>query len=140
VADRDHLTSPNLGGLDRFAAELERVEKPWGYELIWSKTASYAGKILFVKAGESLSLQFHKVKDEAWYVLSGRAELELGGPGERVLNTEVIAGGAAFHFPPGTVHRLTAVEDTTIIEVSTPELDDVVRLEDRYGRKGTSDA
>jgi mannose-6-phosphate isomerase len=140
VADRDHLTSPNLGGLDRFAAELERVEKPWGYELIWSKTDSYAGKILFVKAGESLSLQFHKVKDEAWYVLSGRAELELGGPGERVLNTEVIAGGAAFHFPPGTVHRLTAVEDTTIIEVSTPELDDVVRLEDRYGRKGTSDA
>ena len=140
MADRDHLTSPNLGGLDRFAAELERVEKPWGYELIWSKTASYAGKILFVKAGESLSLQFHKVKDEAWYVLSGRAELELGGPGERVLNTEVIAGGAAFHFPPGTVHRLTAVEDTTIIEVSTPELDDVVRLEDRYGRKGTSDA
>jgi mannose-6-phosphate isomerase len=140
VADRDHLTSPNLGGLDRFAAELERVEKPWGYELIWSKTDSYAGKILFVKAGESLSLQFHKVKDEAWYVLSGRAELELGGPGERVLNTEVIAGGAAFHFPPGTVHRLTAVEDTTIIEVSTPQLDDVVRLEDRYGRKGTSDA
>ena len=140
MADRDHLTSPNLGGLDRFAAELERVEKPWGYELIWSKTDSYAGKILFVKAGESLSLQFHKVKDEAWYVLSGRAELELGGPGERVLNTEVIAGGAAFHFPPGTVHRLTAVEDTTIIEVSTPELDDVVRLEDRYGRKGTSDA
>jgi mannose-6-phosphate isomerase len=140
VADRDHLTSPNLGGLDRFAAELERVEKPWGYELIWSKTDSYAGKILFVKAGESLSLQFHKVKDEAWYVLSGRAELELGGPGERVLNTEVIAGGAAFHFPPGTVHRLTAVEDTTIIEVSTPELDDVVRLEDRYGRKGRSDA
>jgi mannose-6-phosphate isomerase len=140
VADRDHLTSPNLGGLDRFAAELERVEKPWGYELIWSKTDSYAGKILFVKAGESLSLQFHKVKDEAWYVLSGRAELELGGPGERVLNTEVIAGGAAFHFPPGTVHRLTAVEDTTIIEVSTPELHDVVRLEDRYGRKGTSDA
>jgi mannose-6-phosphate isomerase len=140
VADRDHLTSPNLGGLDRFAAELERVEKPWGYELIWSKTDSYAGKILFVKAGESLSLQFHKVKDEAWYVLSGRAELELGGPGERVLNTEVIAGGAAFHFPPGTVHRLTAVEDTTIIEVSTPELDDVVRLEDRYGREGKNDA
>jgi mannose-6-phosphate isomerase len=139
VADRDHLTSPNLGGLDRFATEPERVEKPWGHELIWSKTDIFAGKILFIKAGESLSLQFHKVKDEAWYVLSGRAELELGGPGERVLNTEVIAGGAAFHFPPGTVHRLTAVEDTTIVEVSTPELDDVVRLEDRYGRKGTSD-
>lgn len=137
---RNHLTSPNLGGLDRFAAEPKRVQKPWGHELIWSKTDRYAGKILFVKAGESLSLQFHKVKDEAWYVLSGRAELELGAPGERVLNREIVAAGAAFHFPPGTVHRLTAVEDTTILEVSTPQLEDVVRLEDRYGRKGTSDA
>jgi mannose-6-phosphate isomerase len=125
---RNHLTSPNLGGLDRFAAEPERVEKPWGHELIWSKTDRYAGKILFVKAGESLSLQFHKVKDEAWYVLAGRAELELGAPGERVLNREIVAAGAAFHFPPGTVHRLTAVEDTTILEVSTPQLEDVVGL------------
>jgi mannose-6-phosphate isomerase len=140
MAGRDHLTSPNLGGLDRFAAEPEKVEKPWGHELIWSKTDRYAGKILFVKAGESLSLQFHKVKDEAWYILSGRAELELGGPGESILNSEVVAAGAAFHFPPGTVHRVTAVEDTTIFEVSTPELEDVVRLEDRYGRKGTSEA
>ena len=140
MAGRDHLTSPNLGGLDRFAAEPEKVEKPWGHELIWSKTDRYAGKILFVKAGESLSLQFHKVKDEAWYILSGRAELELGGPGESILDSEVVAAGAAFHFPPGTVHRVTAVEDTTIFEVSTPELEDVVRLEDRYGRKGTSEA
>ena len=140
MGGRDHLTSPNLGGLDRFAAEPEKVEKPWGHELIWSRTDRYAGKILFVKAGESLSLQFHKVKDEAWYVLSGRAELELGAPGERVLNREIVAAGAAFHFPPGTVHRLTAVEDTKILEVSTPQLEDVVRLEDRYGRKGTSDA
>jgi mannose-6-phosphate isomerase len=140
MAGRDHLTSPNLGGLDRFATELEKVEKPWGYELIWAKTERYAGKILFVRAGESLSLQFHNVKDEAWYVLSGRAELELGGPGERVLNTEIIRGGSAFHFPPGTVHRLTAVEDTTIVEVSTPQLDDVVRLEDRYGRERRTEA
>jgi mannose-6-phosphate isomerase len=140
MAGRDHLTSPNLGGLDRFAAEPEKVEKPWGYELIWSKTDRYAGKILFVKAGEALSLQFHNVKDEAWYILSGRAELELGAPGEGLLNSEVVAAGAAFHFPPGTVHRVTAVEDTTIFEVSTPELEDVVRLEDRYGRKGTSEA
>jgi mannose-6-phosphate isomerase len=137
VARRDHLTSPNLGGLDRFAAEPERVQKPWGYELIWAKTERYAGKILFVRAGESLSLQFHKVKEESWYVLSGRVELELGAPGERVLNSEVVGAGAAFHFPPGTVHRITAVEDTTILEVSTPELDDVVRLEDRYGREET---
>jgi mannose-6-phosphate isomerase len=134
VAGHDHLTSPNLGGLDRFSTEPEKVDKPWGYELVWAKTERYAGKILFVKAGESLSLQFHNVKDEAWYVLSGRAEVELGGVGERVLNTEVVGPASAFHFPPGTVHRVTAVEDTTILEASTPELDDVVRLEDRYGR------
>jgi len=128
------LTSPNLGGLEKFVFEPEKVEKPWGHELIWSKTDGYAGKILFVRAGESLSLQFHKEKDEAWYVLEGRAKLELGAPGERMLNSEVVAAGAAFHFPPGTVHRLTAVDDATIIEVSTPQLEDVVRLEDRYGR------
>ncbi|MDQ2982148.1 MAG: cupin domain-containing protein [Actinomycetota bacterium] len=104
--------------------------------MIWAVADNYAGKILFVKAGESLSLQFHNVKDEAWYVLEGRAKLELGAAGERMLNNEVIGPGAAFHFPPGTVHRLTAVEDTTILEVSTPQLDDVVRLEDRYGRTG----
>jgi mannose-6-phosphate isomerase-like protein (cupin superfamily) len=130
------LTSPNLGGLDKFASEPEKVDKPWGHEVIWAVSDSYAGKILFVKAGESISLQFHNVKDEAWYVLEGRAKLELGAAGERMLNNEVIGPGAAFRFPPGTVHRLTAVEDTTIVEVSTPQLDDVVRLEDRYGRAG----
>jgi mannose-6-phosphate isomerase len=140
VARHDHLTSPNLGGLDRFATEPERVDKPWGHELVWARTDRYAGKILFVKAGHSLSLQFHKVKDEAWYVLSGRAKLELGAMGERMLNNEIVGPGAAFHFQPGTVHRLTAVEDTTILEVSTPQLDDVVRLEDRYGREATSEA
>lgn len=134
MAGHDHLTSPNLGGLEKFAAEPEKVEKPWGHELVWSKTDRYAGKILFVKAGQALSLQFHKVKDEAWYVLSGRAKLELGAPGERMLNSEVVGPGAAFHLPAGTVHRLTAVDDTTIVEVSTPQLEDVVRLEDRYGR------
>jgi mannose-6-phosphate isomerase-like protein (cupin superfamily) len=131
---RDHLTSPNLGGLDRFATEPEKVDKPWGHELIWAVSDDFAGKILFVKAGESLSLQFHNVKDEAWYVLEGKAQLEMGDPGERILSTEVIGPGAAFRIRPGTVHRLTAVEDTSIVEVSTPQLDDVVRLEDRYGR------
>jgi mannose-6-phosphate isomerase-like protein (cupin superfamily) len=134
VPGHDHLTSPNLGGVDRFANEPEKVEKPWGYELIFAVTDRYAGKLLHVKAGESLSLQFHKVKDEAWYVLEGRAEVELGAPGERILASEVVGPGAAFRFEPGTVHRVKALEDTTILEVSTPELDDVVRLEDRYGR------
>ena len=132
------LDSPNIDGLDRWAFEARKVEKPWGWELIWAQTERYVGKILFVRAGQSLSLQFHNVKDEAWYVESGRAQLELGETGQSILNTEVIAAGAAFHFAPGTVHRVTALEDTTIVEVSTPELDDVVRLEDRYGREGTS--
>ena len=92
-----------------------------------------------VRAGQALSLQFHREKDESWYVESGRAKLELGAVGDAVLKTEVIAAGASFHFPPGTVHRVTALEDTTILEVSTPHLDDVVRLEDAYGRAGTTE-
>ena len=132
------LDSPNIEGLDAWAYEPRRVEKPWGYELIWAHADEYVGKVLFVKAGESLSLQFHKEKDESWLVQSGRAKLELGSAGDAMLEQEVIGAGAAFRFRPGTVHRVTALEDTTILEVSTPHLDDVVRLEDRYGREGTS--
>src|ERR671936_754508 len=132
------VDSPNLEGLDAWAVEPRRVDKPWGYELIWAVTDAYAGKLLFVKAGESLSLQFHREKDESWLVQSGRAKLELGSAGDAILKEEVIGPGASFRFPPGTVHRVTALEDTTILEVSTPELDDVVRLEDRYGREGTA--
>jgi mannose-6-phosphate isomerase len=132
------VDSPNLGGLDAWAVEPRKVEKPWGYELIWAETEHYVGKVLFVKAGESLSLQFHRIKDESWLVQGGRAKLELGSAGDAMLKEEVIAAGATFRFRPGTVHRVTALEDTTIIEVSTNHLDDVVRLEDRYGRAGTS--
>jgi mannose-6-phosphate isomerase len=132
------VDSPNYGSLDRFAFEPRRVEKPWGWELIWADAEAYAGKILFVRAGESLSLQFHREKDESWRVESGRARLELGEAGQEALDEEVVTAGACFHFAPGTVHRITALEDTTILEVSTPQLDDVVRLEDRYGREGTS--
>jgi mannose-6-phosphate isomerase-like protein (cupin superfamily) len=134
------LDSPNYGSLDRFAFDPRRVEKPWGWELIWAHADAYVGKILFVKEGESLSLQFHREKDESWYVQSGRARLELGEAGQEALDEEVVTAGACFHFRPGTVHRVTALEDTTILEVSTPHLDDVVRLEDRYGREGTSNA
>ncbi len=132
------MDSPNLETLDRWAVDVRRVDKPWGYELIWALTDAYCGKVLFVKAGHSLSLQFHREKDESWLVQAGRAKLELGDAGETVLLEEVIGPGAAFHYRPGTVHRVTAIEDTTILEVSTPQLDDVVRLEDAYGRKGTS--
>jgi mannose-6-phosphate isomerase len=132
------IDSRNLGTLDRWAFDARRVEKPWGHELIWALTDRYCGKLLFIRSGHSLSLQFHNEKDEAWLVQNGRAKLELGSAGESVLNEEVIGPGAAFHFAPGTVHRVTALEDTTILEVSTPQLDDVVRLEDAYGREGTS--
>ena len=107
--------------------------------MIWAETDRYVGKILFVAAGQSLSLQYHERKDESWYVQAGRAKLELGTSGEAVLNEVVIGPGEAFHYPPGTVHRVTSLEDTTILEVSTPDLDDVVRLADAYGREGTSE-
>jgi mannose-6-phosphate isomerase len=131
--------SGNLEGLDRWAFAPRRVEKPWGWELIWAHAEQYVGKVLFVRAGHSLSLQFHRAKDESWYVESGRAELELGEVGDAILKREVVTPGACFRYRPGTVHRVTALEDTTILEVSTPHLDDVVRLEDRYGREGTSE-
>jgi mannose-6-phosphate isomerase len=133
------VDSSNFEGGDHWRFEPRRVEKPWGWELIWAHAGAYVGKVLFVRAGQALSLQFHREKDESWYVESGRAKLELGAVGDAVLKTEVIAAGASFHFPPGTVHRVTALEDTTILEVSTPHLDDVVRLEDAYGRAGTTE-
>jgi mannose-6-phosphate isomerase len=132
------IDSPNIDSLDRWGFEVRKVEKPWGHELIWALSETYCGKVLFVKAGAALSLQFHKEKDESWLVQSGRARLELGEVGQKVLNEEVISAGSAFRYRPGTVHRVTAIEDTTILEVSTPHLDDVVRLEDLYGREGTS--
>jgi mannose-6-phosphate isomerase-like protein (cupin superfamily) len=110
-----------------------RVDKPWGYELIWALTEEYVGKVLFIRAGQALSLQYHERKDESWLVQSGRATLELGEVGGPLAAIE-IGPGDCFRYRPGTVHRVTAIEDTTIIEVSTPQLEDVVRLEDRYGR------
>ena len=121
-----------------YSATPRKVEKPWGWELVWAEAEDYVGKLLFVRAGESLSLQYHEVKDESWLVQEGRAMLELGDVGGE-LETFEIAEGDAFRFRPRTVHRVTAVEDTLVIEVSTPELADVVRLDDRYGRAGTSE-
>jgi mannose-6-phosphate isomerase-like protein (cupin superfamily) len=119
--------------------EPRRVEKPWGWELIWALTDRYCGKLLFVRAGESLSLQYHETKDESWYVQEGRAELELSSVGGDAREVVAMGAGDCFHFRPGTVHRVCALEDTLVIEVSTPEIDDVVRLEDAYGREGTSE-
>jgi mannose-6-phosphate isomerase len=114
-----------------------RVDKPWGWELVWAEADEYVGKLLFIRAGESLSLQYHERKDESWLVQEGRARLELGEVGGALEELEIVPG-EAFRFRPRTVHRVTALEDTLVIEVSTPHLDDVVRLEDRYGREGTS--
>ena len=122
---------------NRYSVSPRKVEKPWGWELVWAETDAYVGKLLFVRAGESLSLQYHELKDESWLVQEGRARLELGDVGGELEAIE-IAPGDAFHFRPRTVHRVTALEDALVIEVSTTQLDDVVRLEDRYGREGTS--
>jgi mannose-6-phosphate isomerase-like protein (cupin superfamily) len=112
-----------------------RVEKPWGYELHWAKTDRYVGKVLHVNAGHALSLQYHNRKDETMYLYSGRMVLETEQNGQLV-KREMQPGDSA-HITPKTVHRITAIDDCDVLEVSTPEIDDVVRLEDRYGRKGT---
>ena len=110
-----------------------RVEKPWGHELIWARTDRYAGKILHVTAGQVLSLQFHRQKDETMHVLAGelilRTQVE-GGP----LVARPFRAGESFHIPAGLIHQIEAVVDSDVLEASTPELDDLVRVTDRYGR------
>lgn len=115
------------------------VDKPWGGEEIFAHTDRYVGKILTVRAGHALSVQYHVNKDETMRVLDGRCELHLGRePGSRELEVLTMEPGTAVHIRPGVIHRLVALTDVRILEVSTPELDDVVRLDDRYGRTGTS--
>lgn len=109
-----------------------RVDKPWGYELIWAHTERYVGKILHINKGESLSYQYHRVKDESIHLVRGAMELEVEDRGERAKIG--LKPGDCFHITPGMRHRMVALEDCDVLEVSTPELDDVVRLEDRYGR------
>src|SRR5688572_21170754 len=110
-----------------------RVEKPWGYEIIWAHTDRYVGKILHVRAGHALSLQYHEHKDETIYLLSGELKFYVGSSAEG-LQEVTLNQGESYHVTTGTVHRMVAVTDVDILEASTPELDDVVRLEDRYGR------
>ena len=117
----------------------ERVEKPWGYELIWAKTERYVGKVIHIDAGQALSLQYHERKDETIHVLRGVLQFVVG-PSAEQLQTITMNEGESYHVTPRLVHRMVAVTDVDILEASTPELTDVVRLEDRYGRAGTSDA
>lgn len=118
------------------SSEPQRVSKPWGYELIFAKTGRYVGKILHINRGESLSLQYHEMKEETLFVVAGELKLTVEHEGDR--RELPLRAGQAFHIPPRMIHRMEAMEDTDVAEVSTPELDDVVRLEDRYGRAGTS--
>lgn len=118
---------------DQWASPQQRVAKPWGYEIRWARTDAYAGKILFVEAGHSLSLQLHREKDESSYLLSGKLLLRCG-PSESELQESTLLPGESWRSEPGVVHSIEALEDSTVIEVSTPHLDDVVRLRDRYGR------
>ena len=122
----NHLTSDNG----------QFVAKPWGSELIWAKTPKYVGKVLVIKAGQSLSLQYHHKKEETLFLESGEVKLE-AGLDEKSLEKVDFQQNEAFHVAPGTVHRLTAIKDSRVFEVSTPELEDVVRLKDNYGRAGT---
>jgi mannose-6-phosphate isomerase len=119
--------------------DIKRVEKPWGYELIFAHTDRYVGKILHIDAGQALSLQYHEVKDETLHLLEGTYELEVEEEGSMVRRT--MKPGDTYHIPPNTKHRMTTDTDSCdILEVSTPELEDVVRLEDRYGRAPGSDS
>lgn len=116
-------------------ADYTRVEKPWGYELHWARTDRYVGKILHINAGHALSLQYHNRKEETILLWSGRMLFELG-QGSELARIEMKPGDR-MHVSPKMVHRMTAIEDCDVFEVSTPEIDDVVRLEDRYDREGT---
>ena len=117
--------------------DIRHVAKPWGYELIFARTDRYVGKILHINRGESLSLQYHEMKEETLYVVNGELQLTVEFDGDR--RELSLKKGEAFHIPPRLIHRMVAVVDTDVAEVSTPELDDVVRLEDRYGRAGTTE-
>lgn len=110
-----------------------RVPKPWGEEVVFAITERYAGKVLRIRSGESLSLQYHERKEETLYLHEGSMRLTTPDA-DGVLTVRTLAPGEAVHLPPGTRHRMEALTDCVVFEVSTPELDDVVRLEDRYGR------
>jgi mannose-6-phosphate isomerase-like protein (cupin superfamily) len=118
-------------------ADSTRVDKPWGYEIRWAVTDRYLGKILHVNRGEALSLQFHERKDECILIVKGAIEFEHGSD-EAALRKQTMKVGDTVRITPGTRHRMTALEDTDIFEVSTPEIEDVIRLEDRYGRVDAS--
>ena len=126
-------SAPGAGRVD-----ITHVPKPWGYETIWARTDRYVGKILHINAGQELSVQYHNKKDETVYLLSGEISYRVQQHGSDGLTDVRLRIGESFRITPGTVHQMVAVTDCDVLEVSTPELDDVVRLSDKYGREGTS--
>ncbi len=124
------------GGARSGRVEVLTVPKPWGHETIWAHSDRYVGKILHIKAGHALSVQYHNRKDETIHLLSGELiyRVKLGDK----LQDVVLTQGQSFRITPGTVHQMEAVTDCDVLEASTNELDDVVRLSDRYGREGSS--
>src|SRR5262245_40436278 len=115
-----------------------KIVKPWGFELLWAYTDRYAGKILHIDRGKRLSLQYHNRKDETLYLLNGRMRLDLEDDGGALVQHEV-EPGESFRVPPGRRHRLYALEECRVLEASTPELDDVIRIQDEYGRPVVSE-
>ena len=136
--DSPNFGSPNLGSLDRWAFGVRRVDKPWGHELIWALTDRYCGKLLVIETGRRLSLQRHAVKDESILVLSGRLRLFLEDD-EGTVREEELGPGEHRRVATGRIHRYESIERCELVEISTPELDDVERLEDDFGREGTSE-
>lgn len=120
--------------------EVRFVEKPWGHELIWAHTPLYVGKVLHIKAGQALSVQYHVQKDETIHLLRGEMIYRVGEVAGGEMKAISLVAGESFRNEPGTVHQMEAVTDCDVLEASTPHLDDVVRLKDRYGREGTSAA
>ncbi|HET7188719.1 MAG TPA: cupin domain-containing protein [Gemmatimonadaceae bacterium] len=121
-------------------SDVRRIPKPWGHEIIWASNDLYVGKILHITAGQALSVQYHEVKDETVYLLSGELKYWVQLPGSDALEDMCLMPGDAFRIMPGTIHYMEAVTDCDVLEASTPHLDDVVRIRDRYGREGTSAA
>jgi len=118
--------------------KVTHVAKPWGHETIWAHSDRYVGKILHINAGHELSVQYHNRKDETVYLLSGEIVYRVQQEGEDVLDDVRLKVGESFRITPGTIHQMAALTDCDVLEVSTPEVDDVVRLSDKYGREGTT--
>jgi mannose-6-phosphate isomerase-like protein (cupin superfamily) len=129
------MTKKNAGGSGR--VKVVKVPKPWGHETIWAHSDRYVGKILHINAGQELSVQYHNKKDETVHLLSGKLVYRVQSDGDLMEDVQLKLG-ESFRITPGTIHQIVALTDCDVLEVSTPELDDVVRLSDKYGREGTS--